>query len=61
MYLQDVTQLDICATAIRSQIAQGLSPRFLLPESVLALIEREGLYRVTQTLDTEESACRQSN
>jgi nicotinate-nucleotide adenylyltransferase len=61
VYLQDVTQLDICATAIRSQIAQGLSPRFLLPESVLALIEREGLYRATQTLDTEESACRQSN
>jgi len=45
VYMQDVTQLDICATVIRSQIAQGLSPRFLLPESVLSLIEQEGLYR----------------
>jgi nicotinate-nucleotide adenylyltransferase len=43
--LQTVTQLDISATAIRSQIARGLSPRFLLPEKVLSLIEREGLYR----------------
>jgi len=43
--LHDVTQLDISATAIRSQIAQGLSPAFLVPESVLALLERQGLYR----------------
>jgi len=43
--LQDVTQLDISATAIRCLIARGLSPRFLLPEKVLALIEQEGLYR----------------
>jgi nicotinate-nucleotide adenylyltransferase len=40
----DVTQLDISATAIRTMIARGLSPRFLLPEKVLTLIEREGLY-----------------
>jgi nicotinate-nucleotide adenylyltransferase len=45
VHLQDVTQLDICATAIRSQIAGGLSPRFLLPDSVLTLIDQEGLYR----------------
>jgi len=42
---RDVIQLDISATAIRSQLALGLSPRFLLPASVLAFIEREGLYR----------------
>jgi len=42
---RDVTQFDISATAIRSQLAQGLSPRFLLPASVLTFIEREGLYR----------------
>jgi len=41
---REVTQLDISATAIRSQVALGLSPRFLLPASVLAFIEREGLY-----------------
>jgi nicotinate-nucleotide adenylyltransferase len=45
VHLQDVTQLNICATTIRSQIAQGLSPRFLLPERVLTYIEQEGLYR----------------
>jgi len=42
---RDVTQLDISATAIRSRFALGLSPRFLLPASVLAFIEGEGLYR----------------
>ncbi|MCB2264212.1 MAG: nicotinate-nucleotide adenylyltransferase [Candidatus Thiosymbion ectosymbiont of Robbea hypermnestra] len=42
---RDVTQLDISATAIRARIALGLSPGFLLPEGVLAFIEREGLYR----------------
>lgn len=42
---RDVTQLDISATAIRAQIALGLSPGFLIPEDVLAFIEREGLYR----------------
>lgn len=42
---RDVSQLEISATAIRSLIARGMSPRFLLPDKVLALIEREGLYR----------------
>jgi nicotinate-nucleotide adenylyltransferase len=41
----DVTQLDISATGIRSLIAKGLSPRYMLPERVLTIIEREGLYR----------------
>jgi nicotinate-nucleotide adenylyltransferase len=42
--LQPVTQLDISATAIRALLAAGRSPRFLLPEPVLEIIEREGLY-----------------
>jgi nicotinate-nucleotide adenylyltransferase len=42
---RDVIQLDISATAIRSLIARRLSPRFLLPEPVLTLIEHEGFYR----------------
>jgi nicotinate-nucleotide adenylyltransferase len=45
IWFQNVTQLDIAATAIRRMVATGLSPRYLLPEPVLALIEREGLYR----------------
>jgi nicotinate-nucleotide adenylyltransferase len=42
---QPVTQLQISATAIRALVAAGRSPRYLLPESVLAIIQREGLYR----------------
>jgi nicotinate-nucleotide adenylyltransferase len=41
---QDVTQLDISATAIRRLLAAGLSPRFLLPDAVLEIIEREAPY-----------------
>ena len=41
---QDVTQVEISSTQIRALIARGLSPRYLLPESVLELIRREGLY-----------------
>ena len=43
--MQDVTQVDVSSTRVRELIRQGLSPRYLLPESVLAIIEREGLYR----------------
>lgn len=42
---QGVTQLAIAATAIRAAIAAGHSPRYLLPDPVLALIEQERLYR----------------
>jgi len=40
----EVTPLDISATAIRRLIAGGRSPRFLLPDPVLALIAAHGLY-----------------
>jgi nicotinate-nucleotide adenylyltransferase len=39
-----VTQLDISATDIRERVGRGLSPRYLVPDSVLALMERESLY-----------------
>lgn len=42
--LQPVTLLEISATDIRKQIAKGLTPRFLLPETVLAYIEQHGVY-----------------
>jgi nicotinate-nucleotide adenylyltransferase len=42
---QDVTQLDISATEIRRLIARGMSPRYLLPDAVLDIIRREGMYR----------------
>jgi nicotinate-nucleotide adenylyltransferase len=45
IFFQPVTQLDISATTIRTQLAGGTSPRFLLPDPVLDIIERERLYR----------------
>jgi hypothetical protein len=42
--MQDVTQVDISSTRVRELIRRGLSPRYLLPDAVLAIIEREGLY-----------------
>jgi nicotinate-nucleotide adenylyltransferase len=43
--LCEVTQLAISATAIRDLVARGLSPRYLLPDAVIEIIVREGLYR----------------
>ncbi|MBK1641222.1 nicotinic acid mononucleotide adenylyltransferase [Chromatium okenii] len=45
IFRQAVTPLAISSTQIRQLIASSLSPRYLLPEAVLALIERERLYR----------------
>jgi nicotinate-nucleotide adenylyltransferase len=39
-----VTQLAISATGIRQRIARGRSPRYLVPDAVGAVIERERLY-----------------
>lgn len=39
-----VTQLDISSTRIREAIKQQRSVRYLLPDSVIALIEQEGIY-----------------
>ena len=40
----EVTQLAISSTHIRELLAEGLSPRFLLPETVLDYIRRNRLY-----------------
>lgn len=42
---QEVSQLEISSTRIREILAAGRSPRFLLPDAVLAVIEKENLYR----------------
>jgi nicotinate-nucleotide adenylyltransferase len=39
-----VTQLAISATDIRDRVARGLSPRYLMPDAVQELVQREGLY-----------------
>ncbi len=42
--VQSLTPLDISATAIRSMIACGESPRYLLPDSVWDYIRQQRLY-----------------
>ncbi len=39
-----VTQLDISASAIRQQLAAGQDPAYLLPDRVIDIIKKEGLY-----------------
>ena len=41
---QRVTQLEISATRIRELIGKGQSPRFLLPDPVLEIVQRDGIY-----------------
>jgi len=41
----EVTQLAISSTRIRSLVAEGKSPRFLLPDRVINYIHEHGLYR----------------
>ncbi len=40
-----VTRVDVSATEVRRRVAAGESIRYLVPESVRLLIERERLYR----------------
>lgn len=44
LYFQQVTQLDISATAIRDMIADKLNPGFLLPDAVIEYIKQHQLY-----------------
>jgi nicotinate-nucleotide adenylyltransferase len=44
IWFQPVTQLDISATDIRNRVAHGRSPRYLLPDPVVSLIEDHALY-----------------
>lgn len=46
IWFQDVTQLNIAATAIRARLAQGRDIRFLVPEAVRHYIEVNGLYKI---------------
>lgn len=44
IFFHTVTQLEISSTRIRSLLGSGLSPRFLLPDPALEIIERERIY-----------------
>ena len=39
-----VTRIDLSATLIRSRVSEGLSVRYLVPESVRRIIEANNLY-----------------
>ena len=45
LYFQQVTQLDISATAIRNMIAKQQNPGFLLPDTAIAYIRQHKLYQ----------------
>ena len=45
LFFQQVTALDISATAIRRIIAENRNPGFLLPESVIEYIRQNKLYQ----------------
>ncbi len=49
IYYQSVTEMDISSTQIRAQINAGITPRFLVPENILAYIERKQLYNDSTT------------
>lgn len=45
VFVLPIAELDIAATGIRDAVRSGMSPRYLLPDSVLDYIEAEQLYR----------------
>ena len=45
LYFQQITQLDISATAIRNMIAEQKNPGYLLPDTVIAYIRQHQLYQ----------------
>ena len=45
IFVLPIAELDIAATGIRDAVGKGMSPRYLLPDSVLDYIEAQQLYR----------------
>ena len=55
IWFETVTQLDISSTRIRRMLAAGESPRYLLPDAVIEVIDRESCYRVRDNLTPHPS------
>jgi nicotinate-nucleotide adenylyltransferase len=51
-----VTRIDLSSTEVRRRVAAGESIRYLVPEAVIALIERWGLYRDATLLRPTEGS-----
>jgi nicotinate-nucleotide adenylyltransferase len=47
VFTHELTALDVSATALRELIARGASLRYLLPDCVIAYIEKHCLYRTS--------------
>lgn len=45
IYIHAVTQLEIASTSVRTLIARGRDPRFLMPDAVRDIIFESGCYR----------------
>jgi nicotinate-nucleotide adenylyltransferase len=54
VYIHAVTQLEIASTEIRDLVAQGYDPRYLMPDSVRAVIMESSCYTKNQP-ETEEA------
>ena len=52
IYIHAVTQLEISSSALRSLIARGGDPRFLMPDGVRDVIDKSGCYRQPREKDT---------
>jgi nicotinate-nucleotide adenylyltransferase len=50
--VRDITQLDISSSAIRTLVAAGGSPRYLVPDGVLELMERTHIYNYPKEVRT---------
>lgn len=48
MFVEDAVPLNVSASRIRTMIRAGSLPEGLIPDSVLSIIEREGLYGYSQ-------------
>ncbi len=57
IYIHEVTQLEISSTALRSIVARGGDPRYLIPESVRKLILERGCYADPSAAQADDSLC----
>ncbi len=49
IFIHAVTQLEISSSGVRTLVANGCDPRFMMPDSVRQLIEDTGCYRDSTT------------